>query len=46
MQEFSFQVFEAFTAATVLYLLINIVVVVAMRFVERNVAIPGYITGK
>ncbi len=46
MQEFSFQVFEAFTAATVLYLLINIVVVVAMHFVERGVAIPGYITGK
>ena len=35
MQEFSFQVFEAFTAATVLYLLINIVVVIAMRFLER-----------
>ena len=46
MQEFSFQVFEAFTAATVLYLLINIVVVTAMRFLERRVAIPGYITGK
>jgi glutamate/aspartate transport system permease protein len=46
MQEFSFQVFEAFTAATVLYLLINIVVVIAMHFVERGVAIPGYITGK
>jgi glutamate/aspartate transport system permease protein len=46
MQEFSFQVFEAFTAATVLYLMINIVVVVAMHFVERGVAIPGYITGK
>lgn len=46
MQEFSFQVFEAFTAATVLYLLINIVVVVIMHFVERGVAIPGYITGK
>jgi glutamate/aspartate transport system permease protein len=46
MQEFSFQVFEAFTAATVLYLLINIVVVIAMHFVERSVAIPGYITGK
>jgi glutamate/aspartate transport system permease protein len=46
MQEFSFQVFEAFTAATLLYLLINIVVVVAMHFVERGVAIPGYITGK
>ena len=46
MQEFSFQVFEAFTAATVLYLLINIVVVIAMRFLERGLAIPGYITGK
>jgi glutamate/aspartate transport system permease protein len=46
MQEFSFQVFEAFTAATVLYLLINIVVVIVMRFVERGVAVPGYITGK
>ena len=46
MQEFSFQVFEAFTAATVLYLLINILVVVFMSFIERRVAIPGYITGK
>src|SRR6202012_518692 len=46
MQEFSFQVFEAFTAATVLYLLINIIVVIAMHYVERGVAIPGYITGK
>jgi glutamate/aspartate transport system permease protein len=46
MQEFSFQVFEAFTAATVLYLLINVVVVIAMRFVERGLAVPGYMTGK
>ncbi len=46
MQEFSFQVFEAFTAATLLYLLINIVVVTAMRFLERGLAVPGYITGK
>src|SRR3954468_24685245 len=46
MQEFSFQVFEAFTAATILYLLVNAVVVTAMRFLERWVAIPGYITGK
>ncbi|QPF85866.1 amino acid ABC transporter permease [Bradyrhizobium genosp. L] len=46
MQEFSFQVFEAFTAATVLYLLLNFVVVTGMRFLERYVAIPGYITGK
>src|ERR1700710_2682714 len=46
MQEFSFQVFEAFTAATLLYLLVNIVVVIAMRFLERAVAVPGYISGK
>src|SRR3954452_6069489 len=46
MQEFSFQVFEAFTAATVIYLLINIVVVTGMRFLERSLAIPGYISGK
>jgi glutamate/aspartate transport system permease protein len=46
MQEFSFQVFEAFTAATVLYLLINVVVVIAMRLLERGLAIPGYISGK
>jgi len=46
MQEFSFQVFEAFTAATILYLLVNAVVVVAMRFLERRVAVPGYFVGK
>jgi len=39
-------VFEAFTAATLLYLLINAIVVTAMRFLERRVAIPGYISGK
>lgn len=43
MQEFSFQVFEAFTAATLLYLLVNIIVVTAMRVLERVVAVPGYI---
>ena len=42
----SFQVFEAFTAATVMYLAINVIVVTAMRFIERRVAIPGYIAGK
>ena len=46
MQEFSFQVFEAFTAATLIYLLVNVIVVTAMRLLERRVAIPGYITGK
>jgi len=42
MQEFSFQVFEAFTAATVIYIVVNISVVYAMRWVERRVAVPGF----
>ena len=43
MQEFSFQVFEAFAAATVIYLLTNLVVVLGMRMLERNVRVPGLI---
>jgi glutamate/aspartate transport system permease protein len=43
MQEFSFQVFEAFTAATIIYIVINIVVTFAMRLIERRVAVPGYL---
>lgn len=45
MQEFSFQVFEAFTAATILYLLLNLVIVVGMRRVERWLAVPGFAAG-
>jgi len=45
MQEFSFQVFEAFTAATLIYLAANIVVVLGMRQLERKVRVPGYISG-
>ena len=44
MQEFSFQVFEAFTAATLIYLATNILVVFAMRKLERKVRVPGYIS--
>jgi glutamate/aspartate transport system permease protein len=43
MQEFSFHVFEAFTAATIIYIVINIVVTFGMRWVERHVAVPGMI---
>ena len=43
MQEFSFQVFEAFTAATLIYILVNIVVVFFMRWLERRIAVPGLI---
>ena len=43
MQEFSFQVFEAFAAATVIYLLANLVVVAGMRWLEARVRVPGLI---
>src|SRR5205823_9423679 len=43
MQEFSFHVFEAFTAATVIYLLTNLVVVIVMRALEQRVRVPGLI---
>lgn len=44
MQEFSFQVFEAFTGATVIYIVINVIVVNLMRVLEKRVAVPGYIS--
>jgi glutamate/aspartate transport system permease protein len=43
MQEFTFQVFEAFTAATIIYILVNIVIVLGMRWLERRIAVPGLI---
>lgn len=46
MQEFSFQVFEAFAVATGIYLLLNLIVVFAMRRLERSVAVPGFIAGQ
>ena len=43
MQEFSFQVFEAFTAATVIYIVINMMVTFGMRWIERRASVPGFI---
>ncbi len=43
IQEFSFQVFEAFTAATLIYVVVNIGVVYLMHRLEKKVAIPGFI---
>ena len=45
MQEFSFQVFEAFTAATLIYIIVNVIVVNLMRLLEKKVAVPGLISG-
>lgn len=48
ISEYTFRTFEVFTVATVVYLLITLTVVVAMRFLEQKVRVPGYIgsTGK
>ena len=43
MQEFSFKVFEAFSAATVIYLLTNLVIVLLMRMLEKKLRVPGFI---
>jgi len=43
MQEFSFRVFEAFATATLIYLLTNLIVVLAMRALEQKVRVPGFI---
>jgi len=46
MQEFSFQVFEAFAAATTLYLVTNVIVVLLMRWLESAVRVPGLIAAE
>lgn len=43
IENYTFQGFEAFTAATILYLLITLLVVLLMRRVETRTRIPGYI---
>ncbi len=42
IQEFSFQVFEAFTAATLIYLAINLIATLLMRLLERQLRVPGW----
>ncbi len=43
ISEYTFRTFEAFTVATVLYILITITVIVLMCALEWRVAVPGYI---
>ncbi len=43
ISEYTFRTFEIFTLATVVYVLITMAVVVAMRLLERRVRVPGYI---
>ncbi|MDH4190608.1 MAG: amino acid ABC transporter permease [Betaproteobacteria bacterium] len=45
MQEFTFLTFEAYSAATLLYLFINLASVRAMAWIERRARVAGMITG-
>ena len=46
LQDQTYQFFEAFSAATLIYLFVNILVTAAMHKLERKVTVPGYIAGK
>lgn len=43
MQEYSFHIFEAFSAASIVYFIINGSIVLGMRAIERRIAIAGLI---
>ena len=43
--EYTFNFFEAFTAATLIYIVIAMTANRVMAYVERRVAVPGYIAG-
>ena len=44
ISEYTFKTFEAFTAATLIYIAITLVVIYLMRWLEARVAVPGYIS--
>ncbi len=43
ISEYTFKTFEAFTAATLIYIAITLTVIFAMRWLEGRVAVPGFI---
>ena len=45
MGEYTFRFFEAFSAATVIYIAIGMTANRVMAFVEKRVAVPGFIAG-
>lgn len=44
ISEYTFKTFEAFTAATLIYIVITLTVTFTMRAMERRVAVPGFIS--
>ena len=43
--EYTFNFFEAFTAATVIYIIVAMTANRVMAYIERKVSVPGYIGG-
>lgn len=44
INEYTFQTFAAFSAATLIYIVITLTVIFAMRLVEKASAVPGYVS--
>ena len=43
ISEYTYRTFEAFTVATIVYVLITLTVTVIMQMLEKKVRVPGYI---
>ncbi|MFZ6747150.1 amino acid ABC transporter permease [Undibacterium sp. JH2W] len=44
MQEFSFQTFEAYGAATIIYLIVSVIAILMSTLLEKKLRVPGFIT--
>jgi len=44
ISEYTFKTFEAFTAATLIYIVITLTVIYSMRWLEGRLAVPGFIS--
>jgi glutamate/aspartate transport system permease protein len=44
INEYTFKTFEAFGAATIIYIVITLTVILVMRVVEHKAAVPGYVS--
>jgi glutamate/aspartate transport system permease protein len=44
--DFTAQPYEAFIAVTLIYLMINVIVMFLMRRLEQKVRVPGFVGGK
>ena len=44
ISEYTFKTFEAFTAATLIYIVITLTVIFMMRMLENSLRVPGYVS--